>query len=528
MMKNTKLVKFLITLLLITLVLPIGLVDAAPQASPSDGDLTIHKFEREPGVEPGEAGNGNANQNVPGDATALPGVIFELTQTHEYDAATDAWTEVTGQPFSAVTDADGKIEFLGLQLGRYKVQEIAGPDHINLNTDEYFVDIPMTNVEGTDVNYDVHIYPKNETIRGAVELSKIDGVNENGLAGVKFTLFNADGTLVNENLTTDENGLIQVDGLASGDYYFKEIATINGYVLGSQKVEFTVTESGTFINGDTTGDIVTVHVANFIEPEIEKTVNTASINRGEDVTYSLTTKLPGDIADYNNFIITDVLDSRLAYVAGSWEVTGVDAAAFNFTENGQQLTWDIADFAALADVGEVTITFDTTIAADAPANEGINNKATIDFANEHGNTSDKESNEVPLLPTAGSLVIIKQDGDTQEVLAGAVFELRNATGDVIATKTTDDAGEIDFGELDYGDYTLHETKAPNEYRKLVNPIDVHINSDESAHTLNVDNFKSGWNLPTTGGMGTIMFTFLGLTLIGSASFLLFRRKNHEA
>lgn len=527
MIKKASIYRFIIVLMIFSLFVPAGATNAQ---STSGGKLTVHKFEREPGVADGEAGNGSADQTVPTDAVKLPGVTFEFTQTHAYDAATDKWTVVTaGTPFTRVTDANGEIVIDNIELGRYKVQEIAGPARVNLNRDIFYVDIPMTNLDRETVNFDVHIYPKNETIRGAVELTKIDGDSEAALTNVEFALYNADGTLVQEGLKTNADGKIIVDDLAYGAYYFTEVATNNGYVLGSKRTDFSIDESGVVTeDGERSGEIVEVNVENFVEPEIEKEINVGATNRGEEVTYTLTTDLPGDITEYKTFEITDVLDGRLSYVTGTWAVSGVDAAAITFTHNGQELSWEINDFAAFAGVSQVVITFDAKIAEDAPANQVINNKASIEFENKHGNGGDKETDDVPLIPTAGSLIIIKQDGDTDARLQGAEFELRDAQGNKIARGTTDGDGVINFGELDYGEYTLHETKAPNDYRKLLNPIDVSVNSDKDEHTIVVDNFKSGWDLPKTGGIGTMLFTLIGLTFMAAALGLYFRRRKYVA
>ncbi len=53
------------------------------------------------------------------------------------------------------------------------MKEVAGPPHVNLNPNTYTVDIPLTNKEGKVLNYDVHMYPKNEIKRGAVDLIKL-------------------------------------------------------------------------------------------------------------------------------------------------------------------------------------------------------------------------------------------------------------------------------------------------------------------------------------------------------------------
>lgn len=41
--------------------------------------------------------------------------------------------------------------------------------------------------------------------------------------------------------------------------------------------------------------------------------------------------------------------------------------------------------------------------------------------------------------------------------------------------------------------------------------------------LKVENNKSGWVLPSTGGMGTMLFTVVGLVLMAVAAFVFFRR-----
>ena len=57
----------------------------------------------------------------------------------------------------------------------------------------------MTSEDGKVLTYDVHIYPKNETKRGAVELTKL-GVKDKVLKGAEFSLFKADGTELEKDL----------------------------------------------------------------------------------------------------------------------------------------------------------------------------------------------------------------------------------------------------------------------------------------------------------------------------------------
>lgn len=488
--------------------------------------LTIHKYEQEPNTSQSE-GTGQPGESPQG--TPLPNVEFTLTQTHSYDPDTDTWTEVNGTSFTRVTDENGQIVIENIALGRYKVQETNGPAHVNLNTDEYYVDIPMTNQAGDELNYDVHIYPKNETIRGAVELLKLDGeeIGNVGLAGVVFELYDSNDQLIEDNLVTNSEGYIRVNGLAYGDYYFIEISAPDDYVIFGDKKYFSITESGTITPaGDKTGTVETIEITNYQAPAIEKTVNGSTevheTNRETEFTYNLKIVLPEDIADYNQFIVTDNLDSRLNYT-GTWNVEGVDESVFTFNQNGQTLTWTVNDFAALDGIEFVTINFTAEIKAGVPI-EPIPNDANIDFTNESGTNGKKTPEPAIVIPTEGSLKIVKQDGDSLAKLAGAQFELRDLDDNVIVSETTNSNGEIEWTGLDYGQYTLHEIKAPEGYRILKNPIEITINKDNSDITLIIDNFESGWELPATGGIGTVLFTVVGLSIMGLAVYLYIRRK----
>jgi len=63
----------------------------------------------------------------------------------------------------------------------------------------------------------------------------------------------------------------------------------------------------------------------------------------------------------------------------------------------------------------------------------------------------------------GKIRIIKTDADTQAVLAGAVFEVTDAYGTVVATLVTGADGSADSDWLPYGSYTVTETQAASGY-----------------------------------------------------------------
>lgn len=63
----------------------------------------------------------------------------------------------------------------------------------------------------------------------------------------------------------------------------------------------------------------------------------------------------------------------------------------------------------------------------------------------------------------------------RNVLAGAEFTLKDKDGNVIANKTTDETGKVDFGKFPTGTYTLEETQAPQGYEKSKVYFEVTVN-----------------------------------------------------
>lgn len=585
----------LIAILLLSLFIPQAALAYTVKGDPDNPTLTIHKFEQEPGAGEGEAGTGLPGQNAEGDP--VEGVEFTLTQTHKYNAETDEWEAVTdGKTIKGTTGKNGQVVFTkdtdpGLELGRYEIQETDGPDHIILNPDVFSVDIPMTNREGTELNYDVHIYPKNEIIRGDAELIKV-GEAGNPLSGVVFGLYKEDGTKL-EELTTDASGKISVEGLSAGKYYFQEFSAPDGYALNTTKIKFEVTKEGgksvvvwenSNINDSNT-------VTNYNIPELEKDVeggDELNVDRDKEYTYNLTIKTPGDIDNYKALGVTDTLDERLEY-AGSWAVEGTDPENVTFKQDGQTLIWEV-DPTVLTPGQEVKISFTAKIKPDAELigeETGIPNVADIHFNNGKGSytkpadpdnpdpydpydpedpdkPTDPENPPTPeeppttppviVIPTEGGLKVIKvEKGNHDNLLEGAEFKLTtdkegnnvvNATGTTITVNgqshegllqdlVTKANGEILIEGLTPGTYYLHETKAPtytdadgNEkpYRLLTKPVVVEVADSTEARDVTVENSKSGWELPTTGGIGTILFTLVGLALMGIALFAYLRRR----
>ncbi|KEK24389.1 SpaH/EbpB family LPXTG-anchored major pilin [Bacillus gaemokensis] len=541
-----KIFSMLLIFVLMFSTLPSMFVNAA---APEKGSLTIHKYEQEKGAATGE-GTGEAGQTIPGDAKALEGVTFEIKQIKSFEKITkdgeivkEAVKDVTdAKSMTKITGKDGQAAFKDLPLGRYEVKEIAGPAHVNLNPNTYTVDIPMTDKEGKALNYDVHMYPKNETKRGAVELIKT-GAKDKVLKGVEFTLYHEDGKVVEngEGLKTGDDGAIRVENLSYGKYYFKETKALDGYVLDPTKHEFSITESGTIKSGV----VVPVSVKNYEEPTIDKKINNdlelLPINPLKDYNYDIKTLIPEDIKDYKNYVVTDNLDNRLV-IQGKPVVkidgVEVDSSVVEVVVEGQKVTATVKDFSKLDGKKELHLKIKSQIKEGVAAGTEIPNTATIDFTNKNDVSGEKESKPVIVVPTTGSIALTKVDGDDKKTLQGAEFELRDQKGNVVVVEgkevkgVSDEHGVIKWNNLPYGEYQIVETKAPTyekdgkkeSYQKLKEPINVTIDKENQTIKLTVENNKSGWVLPSTGGMGTVLFTVVGLVLMAAAAFVFFRRK----
>lgn len=523
--------------------------------SPSKGTLTIHKYAQEKDGVQGLEGDGSANQEVPKDAKPLKGVTFEVKRVASFEKISndgkivkeDVKPVMGATPNQVVTDDNGQAVLKDLPLGRYEVKEVAGPPHVNLNPNTYTVDIPLTNKEGKVLNYDVHMYPKNEIKRGAVDLIKT-GVNEKALAGAVFSLFKKDGTEVKKELVTDANGHIRVQGLEYGEYYFQETKAPKGYIIDPTKREFFVKNSGT-INEDgtiTSGTVVKLEVKNYEEPTIDKKINAKlealPINPLTNYNYDIKTLIPEDIKEYKKYVVTDTLDNRL--VIQGKPIVKIDGAEVNANVvevaiEGQKVTATVIDFTKLDGKKEFHLQIKSQVKEGVPSGSEILNTAKIDFTNKNDVMGEKESKPVVVVPTTGIIELTKIDGANKNKLKGAEFVLKDHNGKIVVvagkevTGVSDEHGVIKWSNIPYGDYQIFETKAPTytkedgtkaSYQLLKDPIDVKISENNQTVKLTIENNKSGWILPVTGGIGTTLFTVIGLTLMLTAALVFFRKK----
>ncbi len=401
--------------------------------------------------------------------------------------------------YTVITDADGRADLNltrhNLPDGVYLVVEREHPAIVK-PVDPFYVTIPTTNAEGTGHIYEVLVQPKN-----------------------------------------DVKGDVQVD---------KDINSIGN--------------------------------------------DSATVGPYETHSWIISASIPDDIAMGKSYIISDTLDNRLDYVGNlkvnvesedgqtvldtliegtdyTFDLTDADSLAEGAPCDSFAISLTAAGMAKIAELlGEnsfngyrLRVHFDAQINANAQMGSPIPNQALLHYTNSVNFEFDVESDE-PTVET-GAASLLKVDASNQDKpLSGAVFELyRKATADEVASGggvtliagvsapvvkvafydqprltgervtsiTTGDDGMAYFYGLAYGEYYLVETQSPNGYNLLSEAVTLTVDSTSHTYdrTVIVENY-SGTILPSTGGMGTWLFTISGLALISIAVVLLLLRKRN--
>lgn len=133
----------------------------------------------------------------------------------------------------------------------------------------------------------------------------------------------------------------------------------------------------------------------------------------------------------------------------------------------------------------------------------------------------------------GKITITKVDKkDNTKYLSGATFKIEKLTEDdtidenfTVIEKTTEGKGIAEFTELLVGKYRITETKAPEGYELSKNAIEVEITKDlKEQNIIATDRLKL--KLPVTGGMGKVIFTIIGISLIIIARFIIKNKVNN--
>ena len=143
-------------------------------------------------------------------------------------------------------DTNGKLSLSGLPMGTYSVEEIACPDGFVL--DKEIKTVQFAQQDFVTLTYTSSLNINNELTKTVFSKVTADGDN---LYGVPMEIVDAKTGEQVYNWITDDNDL-EIDGLPTGDYIWREVNAPEGYVL-AKPIEFTVKD----------GDIQDIEMKNF-------------------------------------------------------------------------------------------------------------------------------------------------------------------------------------------------------------------------------------------------------------------------
>ncbi|MBO0476990.1 hypothetical protein DOK76_07905 [Vagococcus sp. DIV0080] len=364
---------------------------------------------------------------------------------------------------SLETNEQGILTVTDLAFGSYYFKENKAPTGYELSTQEW-----KFTIGPSEVSEPILIVAENtkekEPEKGSVVLTKVDGGNQDvTLASAMFTLYKESGELIQDNLTTNEQGVLRVDDLEVGSYYFIETKAPDGYSIVSKKHSFDIKEGSAeeVVMLQATND-KEVYLGSVVLRKTDQANNQKVLSGAE---YSLF-KATGELVQ--NELVTD---SR-----GEIQVTNLAEGDYYFVETKAPVGYELS-----------TTPYEFTIKA----------KETSEVVRVEATNIEKI--------IVGAVQLTKVDVDNPSMtLDGAEFSLFKETGELVADQLTTKNGIIVVNELPLGSYYFVETKAPENYQLSTQKYRFDISETNYLETIHIQaTNKITKKLPELGGVKLI-------------------------
>ena len=320
-----------------------------------------------------------------------------------------------------MTDENGRLTFDGtFPHGDYYVRELQAKTGWKLNPNRF----PITLEPGSDAVIRVELAQPiyDELVYTPVTLTKTDITGAKTVPGAQIEVRNEQGEMI-YRATTDANGEIPDIPVTPGTYAFREILAPSGYALNEAETRFTVDEQG-----NVTGN--TMLRDDYTRVQLRK-------------------------QDENGV-----------------PLSGVEFALV--TETGTRLMTAVSDANGLVTFEKIPYgryTVEETQPLPGYFKTAVHVHLTVDGTFVNPNEPLETVTNTPMR------LAYKKVDTSGRPLAGVEFSLINAATNVVTeVATSDENGEFIFRHIDYGDWIIRETAAPNGYRRMEDML-LHIGED---------------------------------------------------
>ena len=432
------------------------------------------------------------------------------------------------------TDAAGYTSASNMEQGLYLVVETRVPENVTSTCNPFFVSLPMTTIDGAAWNYDVTVYPKNQTGNPTLDKTVREDKNSTGkhngnltdiTDGYEHTASASIGDTVDyqiistlPTITSKASSLSEytyVDTMSKGIRYNKNDVVIEFFKDAgcTDKITTWNESSGKFtVAYDDTSNIMTIRMTDTGLSEINEatTVYSDSVKRGYSdctmrITYAATLTADaqmGDTDNPNEVVLTwrrtnstyfDTLkDCCHVYTYG------IDVLK-QFSDNGGNLR--NVKFKLHNDTDDVYVVADQK--------DGVYYAKGI---------ATKKADATTFVPNAQGHIVVKGLEDD----AYSLTEVATDKGYVLLK----DAVKIVIKTAENGQCEKCGTKLLTA-SATVNGKDASMMDGNAIVPLTVVN-NPGFDLPKTGGYGVWMYTVGGVLLLGAAAFIVVKSRKHKS
>ena len=431
------------------------------------------------------------------------------------------------------TDATGHASADQMEQGLYLVVETRVPENVTSTCNPFLVSLPMTTIDGVAWNYDVTVYPKNQTGNPTLDKTVREAKNSTGkntgsltdiADGYEHTASASIGDTVDyqiistlPTITSKASALSEytyVDTMSKGIRYNKNDVVIEFFKDSgcTDKITTWDESSGKFtVAYDDAQNIMTIRMTDTGLAEINEAaiVYTDSVKRGYSdctmrITYAATLTADAKMGDKDNPNTVNLTWKRTntTYYDTLEDCCHVFTYGIDVLKQFSDGKGDIQDVKFLLH----NDSDDYYIIADL--------KDGIYYAK--GITT-KKSDATTFVPNSSGHIIVKGLEDDSYSLTETATDkgyvlLKDAVKIVIKT--------AESGQCEKCGAKLLTASA------TVNGKDVTMSDGNAIVPLTVVN-NPGFDLPKTGGYGVWMYTVGGVLLLGAAAFIVIRSRKHK-